>query len=1267
MTRPSNSASQQQFSAIYALSVSLLSGLFLLLSFGPDPASAQDTSTGPVLTSEINTESKANDTSETAPVLSPQLNSRSDLLRPEDTEPEEGKIIGKGDELFLVGNLVHIHGNALVKSRDMTLYADHVWADFDQNLLRASGNVRLISGQERTYSDELLFNLDNRKGIIRQGSTYSEPWYYRGNEIFKTEDDESYIRKGSLTTCSLKHPHYYFSSSEIIVKVDKELIAKNVVLKIGGIPLFYIPAYRRDLRTDKLAKVIVRLGTDSYQGPFLSIELPLSRKRRLDARLMFDHTSRRGRGGGVDSTYQINDTRYDEIFIPIFHDATPSEKKKLEDLATEIREKLDGDYDSYKLKELFLEYRLEPEDLARAKDKVEKIYNTLTTDLITTEADQPSDRLPLGSEAAFAQVAQEKSDHQETRYEGGDMGYIIRGEVDEEGERRLNPMLEDAVFSLSAGQISPILKTNFAYHIFRVDHILEVYGKREIKLRRIDIKISPTNETKDQIRQLADQIQEQALAGKDLADLALKTKGTIWRHVNDGDWLSLNEMDDRWQYSVRRLEEMGDVTTTVMTDRGVHIFQLVEKMPTPTFAELASDFETQYGDWLREEYERRKPKEKKQSQSFLMGTPTEQETSKRKLSKTDKKKELQNQVPSHASTINEDGVVAQKEQLEVFRQHDFQGSWQNEKAVARQARQLNRGEASNIINSKVGFHLIDIKKKRTYRGDFYLYGQDQYSYSRKDAMKIGREYVARWGHYHSIYTPWDKPEDGRKPLNFMGRTEWQARHYDENYGTSESAIHSFGMLTWGNAFSAWDTDDRDADGNLKFSTKTIGEFLGRLQFSHSYELIESDVASTLQKLPELSLHFSRMRMSNLPVFETINDTLIKISEKTKTNIPILSLIALPTLEDTSFDLDINLGNFFRKRYERERDVYLKTGVMGFDIQKQSTLKLSSTREVRLDLGFDSDAVWHDRDRDGHKNILRGIYSLNADARNILFRIYDISWIPGARRLRHQINSGVYFNYQPAVDRDENSRLYPFGPSTYFYERKDISYTLETSIEVKTRKHRSALRLIDFRTQLRGDFTEYAAENNRTYDYIESDITLTPLPNRKMSIVMRTTHDPNPSEVDGKRFKQVGFRSNFSYRREKWNLTFGNSFSKRTSYSSRRINTSFQYRPNSMFEVDFNADYDWVEKQFYSQSLTIRRNLHDWDLRLSWHRIGIKRPPNFNSVRQDFTFQINLIADSAASVGLGYDAVTETWGFRSLPVGVPYNAFGVGNAMSRSYF
>lgn len=264
-----------------------------------------------------------------------------------------------------------------------------------------------------------------------------------------------------------------------------------------------------------------------------------------------------------------------------------------------------------------------------------------------------------------------------------------------------------------------------------------------------------------------------------------------------------------------------------------------------------------------------------------------------------------------------------------------------------------------------------------------------------------------------------------------------------------------------------------------------------------------------------------------------------------------------------------------------------------------------------------------------------------------------------------MNSTVSASYAPAVDREDN--LYPFGPSTYFYEAKDLTYRFDTSIEIKTKKNKTPLRILQFRTRLRADYTDYAAEWNRQYDFIESDITITPLASQKMNIIIRTTHDPNESELDKKRFKQVGFRSNVSYRREKWDFSLGNSFSKRISRASRRINFSFQFRPNSLIEIDLGADYDWIEKQFYSQRMTLRRNLNVWDLRISWHRVGIKRRPPYNNVRQDFTFQLNLLADPAVAVGLGYDATTETWGFRSLPVGVPYNAFGVGNGLSRSYF
>ena len=147
------------------------------------------------------------------------------------------------------------------------------------------------------------------------------------------------------------------------------------------------------------------------------------------------------------------------------------------------------------------------------------------------------------------------------------------------------------------------------------------------------------------------------------------------------------------------------------------------------------------------------------------------------------------------------------------------------------------------------------------------------------------------------------------------------------------------MFTWGSAFSAIDELDTDDDGNLTFSTQTIGEFLGRLQVNHSLDLT-GEGTRTLQKLPEANVSLSRMRLSNLPVFKNINDRMVQIAEKVNTDTPMLSLLSFPTLEISSFDLDLNFGNFFRDRYQEEENVYLLAGVVGFDIRKQSTLKLS---------------------------------------------------------------------------------------------------------------------------------------------------------------------------------------------------------------------------------------------------------------------------------------------------------------------------------------
>ena len=1228
-----------------------------------------------------------------------EAGSASERLNPETDVPEEGMVIGDGDDMAMVDNFVQIHGNALIKFEDVILRADHVWADFDENLLRASGNVHLKMGDEETYSDELIFNLENKKGIARNGFTFSDPWYFGGSEIFKIQEDRSYIRGATLTTCSLKHPHYYFSVSEVIVRMNQEMIAKNIVLRIGGFPLFYFPVIRRDIRKGKIAKIIVKLGTDSYQGPNISIILPVARERRYDGALLYDRSARRGQGYGFEGKYRFNDTQFQEIYIPIPPDVTPNQRTKLKEKAEELQDRLDGEYDRYWLRQIFIEYKITDDDVQRAKDKAEDVLKQLQEE-----------------GADFAQIAQRNSDHYDTRYDGGDMGFLVPGEIDEDGEPKLDPVLEETVFALQEEEISPIVQTESAFHILKADRVVDVYGEREIKLSRIDIAITASEDTEFVLRELADDMLKRAHEGESFeqliqvpdqfTDIAEPTLS----EPNEGEGLLLNEMESSWRSAVRRLENPGDVIERrpITMPEGLYIFQLLEKEETPTFEALAEQFEAEWDAFYEEvmnpapekteeDGESQEIEEESESQETIEETQTQEsdaipstpespqqaDTTDIDEDQTVEEDESKEDVEGETTSDPSDGDAASEEpdaeedaededELKVYRKHGFRGRWEDPSAVASDAQRLYAGEySSRPIQTKKSFRLIKVDKKRTYRGDIYFYGADRYSYERQNATRIGRRWIMRWGHTQSFYTPWDSRAEGRRPINFTGRTELQARNFKEELKLpGESRLNTFAILTYGTGLSTVADNDRDENGNLTFSRETIGDITGRLEVRHVHDFTDEGTTS-LQKLPQFTLNFSRMRVSALPFLGSLNDRMESVAEKFKTETPILSLFTVPTLESTSFDLDLELGNFFREVYKgkvEERDVFLQTLDLGFDIRKQSTLLITPLRELQMSLDLNTNMIWHDQDQDKNRNIVKGVYSFNGSATNTLFRVFNVGYIPGLRKLRHEIQSSLRFNYQPAVDEDEN--LYPFGPSTYFYERKRLTYNFNTNFEIKTRRSQSAHRVFYFDTRLTADFTEFDPLYRRKYEPIESDFTFVPLPSRNLNMTVRFTHDPNPHPDDGKQFKMVGFRTNIRYTRPSWNISLGNSFSKRhtSRRASRSITATGRYRFSQDLEFDVSLIYYPIEGQFYSQRISMTRNLHDWNLRISWNRVGIKREDSpYNNVRQDFTFQVNLIQEPAVSMGVGYDATTETWGLRTIPAGVPYNAFGTGSSLGRSYF
>ncbi len=75
-----------------------------------------------------------------------------------------------------------------------------------------------------------------------------------------------------------------------------------------------------------------------------------------------------------------------------------------------------------------------------------------------TSAAEVSDRLKKGAD--FAQVARERSQDPGSAPEGGDLGFISRGDTED--------AFENAAFALAPGQVSGVIETRYGFHVIKV-------------------------------------------------------------------------------------------------------------------------------------------------------------------------------------------------------------------------------------------------------------------------------------------------------------------------------------------------------------------------------------------------------------------------------------------------------------------------------------------------------------------------------------------------------------------------------------------------------------------------------------------------------------------------------------------------------------------------------------------------------------------------------------------------------------------------------
>ena len=145
-------------------------------------------------------------------------------------------------------NKIFYYGGAVIKYDDIEIQADYVEFDFEKHTVYAKGmpdSTGKIKGRpiftqagQKYYSDEMSFNFDTKKGIIRKVFTEDNDNYLHGDKIKKMDDGKINIRSGSFTTCSNReHPHYEFHFNKAIVIPDDKIVAKTLYVRIEETPL----------------------------------------------------------------------------------------------------------------------------------------------------------------------------------------------------------------------------------------------------------------------------------------------------------------------------------------------------------------------------------------------------------------------------------------------------------------------------------------------------------------------------------------------------------------------------------------------------------------------------------------------------------------------------------------------------------------------------------------------------------------------------------------------------------------------------------------------------------------------------------------------------------------------------------------------------------------------------------------------------------------------------------------------------------------------
>lgn len=205
-------------------------------------------------------ETKANQKAKTIPKSSEKNTSQAEKI----------PVIVDADEIDFQRGIgkVFAKGNVKMTQKDVELYCDEGIFDVNSNVANVKGNVKAIREGTTLYGETAVYDFNTYNADIINIRFESNPFYGESPKGEKIGKDKLILKDGYITTCDLTKPHYRMISKHVTIYPGDKVIARKVTLKIGDIPVLYIPYFSQSLK-DKSFPAEILPGQNDEWGYFL--------------------------------------------------------------------------------------------------------------------------------------------------------------------------------------------------------------------------------------------------------------------------------------------------------------------------------------------------------------------------------------------------------------------------------------------------------------------------------------------------------------------------------------------------------------------------------------------------------------------------------------------------------------------------------------------------------------------------------------------------------------------------------------------------------------------------------------------------------------------------------------------------------------------------------------------------------------------------------------------------------------------------------------